>query len=706
MPTDIVPHNHLAFRSITGLLSQFPHARMPEALAGTLTDLDRKALRTLNSVTHLAVEDHEVVASVADPDFGSLDVLVCDNIVGVDKTPNARPQELVPWWRVLLTKNPRRNDSSSSKPVDLGRPPTIISAPKTPEGPIEAYLDNLEKKWEQPTKEVHLWTLGQLLLAKAQYPESAVYPRFMKYSIAMCAPKMLNRLEHEYSLIYIKALKALKNFPFQNAIVKDLVGTTAEIASDRSFLEDFVSMIKEDPAILPVPIPNIIRVFDQLTPDEDFKLYTNETRVEFHNTLIYLLDHLAEELRLLTVAKEKHEDITTTLDTIYLDGSALSFLARGHAIQLHFRTIEEHLVHTYNHSRFDEEISSLHDENDSFLTRWRLYQEWLFRMIIHFDATRILSSFASSGNFKYQNVSIKILEAPTPDNECLSWDVLLADTKIFPDDDPTDPKNPVTGKALTNLIRTAMSEHSAALTHQHLCDTMLEDRDAGCRRLHLGTLTRVPRYSDAAKFALDAVDKKMDEVEIQKKLKFLKGQVDDKLELVALPVNFYRKFEGTLHCEAILATLLNPEPRAAMAQDVRYTKVLTATEGLKPNFGVSKRTCPTCQRLLTSLSSEEMTFVTRSSHSTLTSCSLPLWTPAHIVDSMNEAFGRVLRRELEMLVTTRKTKGRGGRSVDSDTFSVDSSDAPAPVGKSFKELASGYHKSTTLGVASPPPPSS
>ena len=63
-------------------------------------------------------------------------------------------------------------------------------------------------------------------------------------------------------------------------------------------------------------------------------------------------------------------------------------------------------------------------------------------------------------------------------------------------------------------------------------------------------------------------------------------------------------------------------------------------------MGVSNDCCPTCKHFLSLLTDINQPFIVRGSHNTVTACSLPIWTPEHIVDLMNEAFGSQLRQEL------------------------------------------------------------
>jgi len=74
----------------------------------------------------------------------------------------------------------------------------------------------------------------------------------------------------------------------------------------------------------------------------------------------------------------------------------------------------------------------------------------------------------------------------------------------------------------------------------------------------------------------------------------------------------------------------------------------------------------------------EEEFFVRGSHGTVSACTLPLWTPSNIVDSMNESFGLMLRQDLVTLMNEDRAKSTCFRncckSTGSETLSLDSSE--------------------------------
>jgi hypothetical protein len=67
-------------------------------------------------------------------------------------------------------------------------------------------------------------------------------------------------------------------------------------------------------------------------------------------------------------------------------------------------------------------------------------------------------------------------------------------------------------------------------------------------------------------------------------------------------------------------------------------------------IGVSEQCCPTCHTLIQFLVKDpehlSRPFLIRGSHRIVTACTLPVWLPAEIVESMNAYFGNQLRKEL------------------------------------------------------------
>jgi hypothetical protein len=94
-------------------------------------------------------------------------------------------------------------------------------------------------------------------------------------------------------------------------------------------------------------------------------------------------------------------------------------------------------------------------------------------------------------------------------------------------------------------------------------------------------------------------------------------------------------------------------------------------------IGVSKRCCPICDHFLSILRNRrDNLFLVRGSHGTISSCTLPPWTPSDIVDEMIDKFGSILINDL--LSFKEKVYGVQGHTLErsissgSGTLSLDS----------------------------------
>jgi hypothetical protein len=65
------------------------------------------------------------------------------------------------------------------------------------------------------------------------------------------------------------------------------------------------------------------------------------------------------------------------------------------------------------------------------LPLWRSYLDWLRLMVVHLDAIAILTGYVSGQEFRYNDISIKILLPPHVGSSILSWSEFL-NSKHFP----------------------------------------------------------------------------------------------------------------------------------------------------------------------------------------------------------------------------------------------------------------------------------
>ena len=140
----------------------------------------------------------------------------------------------------------------------------------------------------------HLWILGRLLTMKrlsAQGPEKFSNDdsiRLLRYVVATCCPKMIQRLNHKtLSVPLIEALEQIRTFTFEESKLDQEQKEGDE--SDLLFLTTFLPHAAPE---LHIPIPKIMEKIKGPSGIEGrsaFRLYTQETCLEFHQLLVQLL---------------------------------------------------------------------------------------------------------------------------------------------------------------------------------------------------------------------------------------------------------------------------------------------------------------------------------------------------------------------------------------------------------------------------------
>jgi hypothetical protein len=329
----------------------------------------------------------------------------------------------------------------------------------------------------------HLWILSKLLVMKDPPSEggpAAINPglwfnRLLYYVIATCYPKMERRLGHKISLPYIDSLK-VGDVTFNESLRGE--PTTREIASDRSFLSEFLPFVKN---YLCIPIPHIHEQGKLAAANQDFQLYNKNTCNEFHSLFLELLGRLQTSLTSLKELRNSKNDngqFTRHVRHAVLIGNGLRKMAKGAALGMHLRTIEAKLVDhrrpdmsmPMQNAEKDEKQSEEQDERDEELEAvqpsalsmkqnvsvpvplWKSYRNWLNLMVIHFDAVYTLFGYITGPTFDdHRMISLKILVAPPPDRALLPWHELFTDSKLFPTETEADPLPTTNDKILEFL---------------------------------------------------------------------------------------------------------------------------------------------------------------------------------------------------------------------------------------------------------------
>jgi hypothetical protein len=311
----------------------------------------------------------------------------------------------------------------------------------------------------------HLWILGKLLtmtrLSASANDETFRdnSARLLRYVAATCYPKMIRRLNHKtLSLPLIEALKQIQTFTFNESKLDQERNEGTEI--DILFLTNFLPLAVAA-KWLTTPIPKIMEKAN-VPMDNDrsaFRLYTQDTCVEFHNLLMELLlcfqsslGALRESYRknsTLTVSAPSCQDIKDNVECVVIYGYALHRLTKGAALPMHLKNIA-HLLRSLNLGRKitmptpapgeeqeepDEELKAVQPfvlVNGIETPVWQSYLDWLRLMVAHFDATDILITYVKGPSFIHHAISIQVLVAPPVDQRLLTLKELLDDPTLFP----------------------------------------------------------------------------------------------------------------------------------------------------------------------------------------------------------------------------------------------------------------------------------
>ena len=358
------------------------------------------------------------------------------------------------------------------------------------------------------------------------------------------------------------------------------------------------------------------------------------------------------------------------------------------------------------------------------------YKAWLRLIVGHFDATEHLVLYVTSDQFQRDSISIKILVAPPTDSALLPWRQLFQN-KFLPKSGAINALSTITNEEilefLNNGISTAVKArniiHHAELalgwldkpdleyeTTQQALQYLATNAANNAVQDHATTIIKKLQEWNGLHNSLCKVNKRLfggDErrIEIANEIKALRGEVGELHASNRFFLNLENpSLDGTLHCEACLASLLPAFTRLIPPDDTNYKemKILSEFQVAYPLFhlflsfdphsitchvqvyghviGLSKRCCPACATFLrTLLIGSEEDFVVRGNLGTVTACSLPPWIPSHIVDLMNEKLGLMLRQDLVTLMALDNTNTRlGGHHINTSTgseaISVDSAE--------------------------------
>jgi len=400
--------------------------------------------------------------------------------------------------------------------------------------------------------------------------------RLQLHVIATCFPKMLRRFKQPASRLFIESLESVKAWEFD----EDKRGQPSkkEIGNDREFVADY--LLPTEWRALVGEIPNLINqaklVGDKTKTVE--RLYTQETCMEFHKVLIYVIKDFMNSLNALQGAKPNAltrgtEDFKKKVLRAAVSGYMLQKLTKGAAIKMHLNTIAP-LLKSWNdcHSQTsmstqgpienseerDEDIEAVCEsvkKGDSLATS---YLDWLRLLVTHFDAISVLVGYVTGPEFNCEAISIEIVVAPRVEPILLPWRTLFSDATLFPITTPLD--FPLTGTTTNAAILKFLNQALETLPQFKVARDAWSrgDKDATIRCFEKLMTSKVKSWVKCAErmLAMLSNDSFSDDIttEIQSMCKstaFFDALAADK------------GFSGTLHCEACLASLLAKDSLAS-----------------------------------------------------------------------------------------------------------------------------------------------
>jgi hypothetical protein len=495
----------------------------------------------------------------------------------------------------------------------------------------------------------HLYILSELIFKKNENTENTesdlarekreteALNTLLTYSITTSHSKMHRRLNHRVSKLHLKSLGRVENVPFNSERVSKLhlkslgrvknVPFNSElqekITNDRNFITGFVKETLTKPEMITSSIPNIQNLVKNLPPESDsFQLYTSETCTEFHNLLVELLTKFKSNLETLetltTKAKAEDRELfkvkaedrelfnKCVLKTLVL-GHTLLKIARGSALETHLQNIETLLEDHRCSSNTEITMPKADEELDEVLNEellpvlsyttdhgrpmplWKTYGDWMQLMVVHFDAAKILTTYAASRSHPYRTISFKILNTPPKDNALLPWSELLTNSRLFPAADPS-------GTSITNQDILDFINDGLAVIENENIGQRIENfwGEVGKRRSRsseiiksLERLKPISDYTESVNKIIGLLDiwrkEKKEEKEetandISNEIRSLHERLTAKKNSSSFPIDLVLKvFHGTLHCEICLSSILHKETRDTMVAD-EYNVLLEETK--------------------------------------------------------------------------------------------------------------------------------
>ncbi|KJA15940.1 hypothetical protein HYPSUDRAFT_47888 [Hypholoma sublateritium FD-334 SS-4] len=683
MSDDDVPENILVFNCITTLLSHLPRATPLEAkenLAWSKSSGTQDELKISDAFARLAVSQHGTVA-VSTNRGHELHLMIC------------------------ATQDATESSAGPSTFSGLSKP--IVVTPVQPDNlngrTACDYMKSLVEDWVRPTLPSHLWILSKMYMECADVKRAEGPPGvtnfsacLFRYTAAMSYEKIKRRLFSNEQ--FIDSLRSVTHVPIPSKSRQILQWTTGsatddneETSNDFDLLGTFVIITEERTQLIDTPIPNLVKLAKNLpqSKNSSYKIYDDDTCMEFHQLLLSLLARLGKALERLSVLDAEHpEDYSIqfkkSLDNARMYGYALLRLSKGRAFRVHIQNIGHLLKHYHLTNKgvttpTGEEPDKDGSDEDLETIQHTDHVGWLRLVVAPFDAVETVIMYVTSHRFFHTSIAVKILVAPLASGPLYPWRELLTHPKYFPtrDNDVYNFSPDIPNKELLEFVDGGVSTASKAKEFSAWVTTV---QDGWTNRT--STSFNYQQMCQAVKKLVDsddlpvAVRETVEEVHTTLQKWYAKDKSDlayDQESVITNGVNSLYKalhplspgnaffcnlenlrYQGAMHCEACLASLL-PDDNFSKhttqpVQPGKYDEVaiMSKLQGYGRIIGVSKRCCVVCVHYLFHLANLPggQEFAIQGSHSVISACTLPPWTPSDVVDKMIHYFAAMLRRDL------------------------------------------------------------
>jgi hypothetical protein len=309
------------------------------------------------------------------------------------------------------------------------------------------------------TFDTHVWVVSKILNHLAQSNATQGTSLLLRYVTAACLPNTRYRMAHP--VLSKPFSDSLKDVPTSS--IPQVSKTTTRPATsikDHNFLSTIRPLLDGADGALTTLAPNLLQQANSAVAGGCFEVYTDATRVEFHNILCELLQQFEESMDVLQSynSAQQPSNYKRDLYRAMFYGEALHQLARSDAISTHLKAIEHLLADCRLDKMADVTIGkmtgdvddvepelnwvqpfTIHEE-DQVWPLWKSYLDWLRLVVVPFDAVMVLEDHVAKHQFA--EISIKILAAPHPGDKILPWTKLLElqDIPTLPDHPTLDAK--------------------------------------------------------------------------------------------------------------------------------------------------------------------------------------------------------------------------------------------------------------------------